>query len=399
MALAVVAGLGAAVVATGCSTGQAAAGSTASCPATPGVTPGQITFGLLYPASGAVAGSVRAYRAGVDARLGAVNATGGVHGRKLAYTWADDQGSPDQNLTAAQKLVSTDNAFVVQEFSPESRGSAAWLNRQGVPVVGTASDPIWTRYPTMFSYIDGNAGSVTSWGDYAASQGVKKAVVVYSAFSEGSLTMGKGFHASLVSARIPTQMVEVEPKSLDLPAVVRTIQATGADLITGITDAESFIKVVLAVRDAVPNIKILSLMGYDPGILAVGRRLAGMTVILGYQPFERKTQAQQRFLDAMAEYAPQQQPAASQIALSGWLDTDLLVRGLEAAGPCPTRPTFTTNLRAVSDYDAGGLLAAPVDLNATLGQAKVCYSVVQISPDGSRFVPVGAGPLCGRHIG
>lgn len=399
VALAAAAGLGATTVATGCSSGRPAPQSRGRCPAAVGVSPGQVRYGLLYPASGSTAQSLIAYRNGVDARLGAVNASGGVDGRQVSYTWVDDESRAGSNLSAAQQLVNADKVFAVQELSPASSGSAAWLDQQGVPVVGTASDPEWSRHHNMFSTFDTNAGSASTWGDYAASQGVKKAVVLYSQLSEGPRILDEGLRASLTNAKIPVQMIDAESKSLDIQAVVRAIQSSGADFVTGATDdAGAFLQIAVAVRRVLPKIKILSFGVYDPAVLALGQQLAGMAVVIGNVPFERKTPAQQVFLDAIATYAPQQQPAANEFALLGWLDADLLLRGLQAAGPCPTRQTYITKLRAVSNYSAGGLLSAPVNMNAISGQVAICYSLVQISPDGSRFVPVGTKPLCGQHL-
>ena len=103
-------------------------------------------------------------------------------------------------------------------------------------------------------------------------------------------------------------------------------------------------------------------------------------------------------MDAIAKYAPQLQPAANEIALIGWLDTDLLLRGLQAAGPCPTRQSFITDLRAVHDFNGGGLLTSPVDLTTSFGRLTTCYSFVKVSDQGTRFVPVGNGPLCGHAL-
>jgi len=44
-----------------------------------------------------------------------------------------------------------------------------------------------------------------------------------------------------------------------------------------------------------------------------------------------------------------------------YIATDLFVRGLQEAGPSPTRESFITNLGRVPNYDAGGLIE-PVDL-------------------------------------
>ncbi len=402
LALVATTALAAALLVAGCDSSTTRAGANGRCPAVAGVSPNHVTTGLLYPVTGQAAQLLGPYRAGVDARLGVANAHGGVYGRTVSYQWSDDQSQPQQNLAAAQQLVDTDHAFAIQEFTSAPQGSAAWLNAHGVPVVGTSNDPTWTKYSNMFSYFnfaESDTKSITTWGDYARRQGAHKAAILVSKSNQGSVPASDQLRISFQAAHIPTVTINAEISVLDLANVVREIQSSGADMITGILDPTEFIQIALAARAALPDIKILSLIGYDPGVFAVGRQLAGMSVSLGYTPFERPVPAHQTFLNAMAEYSPQQQPPANEIALIGWVDTDLMLRGLQVAGRCPTRQSFTTNLRAVPDYSADGLLASPVNMKRVFGRPSLCYSFLQISPDGTRFDPVGQKPLCGRDIG
>jgi ABC-type branched-subunit amino acid transport system substrate-binding protein len=387
-------------VSTACLGGSTSAGPT-PCPAAAGVSPDQVTLGVIYPTTGPDAATYAPYRTGIDARLGLANAQGGVYGRQIQYTWADDGGDATQNLNRAQRLVSESNIFALQEFSPSPQGSAAWLNRAGVPVVGTSDDLVWSQYRNMFSYfnlITGTGGSITTWGDYARSQNTHKAAVLVAPLSQGSEALGTEIVTSMRAVGIPAETVVVDPANLNLPGIVNRIKATGADLVTGVVDATTFFQIMRAMRAADPTIKILSVDGYDSAVLAIGRELKGMSVFSDFLPFETPTAAHRTFLDAMALYAPEQQEAANEIALTGWIDTDLFLRGLQAAGPCPTRQAFMTNLRAVSNYTAGGLLASPVNLNTVFGQLTLCYSFLRISSDGERFVPVGDKPLCGTRL-
>ncbi len=400
LAVIITAAIAATFLAIGCDSRSAANAGTAGCPAAPGVSPREITTGLLYPVSGLTASALSAYRAGVDARLGVVNAAGGIYGRTIHYQWGDDQGLPQRNLVEAQDLVNNGHAFLIQEFTPTPQGSAQWLNSQGVPVVGTSNNDTWTRYHNMFSYFNfatSNAQSTTAWGKYAQAQGVRKAVILVSKASEGSVPAGNELRLSLQAAGISTLTINAEADIVDIAEVVREISASGAGMITGILDPTEFIKIVLAARASIPSIKILSLFGYDPGVFAVGRQLAGMAVAVGFTPFERPVPAQKTFLNAMVEYAPEQQFADNEISLGGWADTDLMLRGLQAAGRCPTRQSFMTNLRAVSDFSADGLLS-PVNMGTIFDHPTLCFSFLQIGPDGHRFIPFGDKPLCGQSI-
>jgi len=77
----------------------------------------------------------------------------------------------------------------------------------------------------------------------------------------------------------------------------------------------------------------------------------------------------------------------------GWTSADLLIKGLEAAGRNPTRASFIANLRKVTSYDAGGLLATPVNFEQykTPAQHLCGYSVQLV---GHQFVPTSTKPAC-----
>ncbi|WP_239334963.1 ABC transporter substrate-binding protein, partial [Frankia sp. CiP3] len=127
-----------------------------------------------------------------------------------------------------------------------------------------------------------------------------------------------------------------------------------------------------------------------------GRQLAGTSYFLGTTPFELDAPAHREFLHAMDMYAPQLQPSTNGGALSGWISADMMIRGLQEAGGCPTRQQFIHGFRAVRDYNANGLLPAPLDMTASFGQMNKCLSFVKVTDDGTRFTPEAS--RCGNRI-
>ncbi len=369
----------------------------------PGVTKDQIKLGLLYPDTGNVASLFLPFRAGVDARLGVVNSAGGINGRKITYTWRDDESQTTANLAAARALVDTDDVFGIIESTSVASGSAAFLHDRGIPVTGTSLETAWTIYDNMFSYSNliANNASITTWGDFVAAHGGHSAVVAQAAFSATSLSFADELTASLRSAgvRVIGNLDVTGP--IDAADVGRRIKASGADVLVGAVTAISFGQVVAAARAARAGLRIiLSPTGYDQNILRTfGDALAGVYIFVDYTPFETGTPAHQEFLRAVPYYAPQLQPPNQQAALSGWISADMFLRGLADAGYCPTRQRFITALRGVHDYNAHGLLPAPVDFATGFGQLNRCYTFLQVSSDGSRFQPVPPTPLCGSRLG
>lgn len=393
-----------AVVLAACGSERAADDAPGPAPACdqPGVTPGQVSAGLLYPDTGNAASLFMPFRAGVDARFAVANADGGVNGRKVIYTWADDESVAAVNLAAARDLVDQKKVFGIIESTSVADGSAAFLHSRGVPVTGTSLEDSWLTYGNMFSYSNliATGRSVSTWGDFVAAHGGRVAVVAQAAFSPTSLSFARELTASLTAAGVRVAGTIDATGPLDLASLGQKIRASGADVLVGAVTADTFGQVVIAAHAAgVQPRVILSPTGYDQRVLdAFGAALAGAYFFVDYQPFESHAPALRAFSQAMTRYEPEWQPPNQQAALSGWISADIFLRGLEGAGTCPRRSAFITSLRAVHNYDAGGILPSPIDFSTDSSQLTRCFTFLRVTPDGKQFSVVRPAPLCGSSL-
>jgi ABC-type branched-subunit amino acid transport system substrate-binding protein len=384
-----------------CGTSQTSGSTEGKNCAVPGVTAKEIKIGFLYPDTGSLSGGFHAFRAGVDARLGAANAGGGVAGRSLSYTWRDDASNPATNLAGARALINDDGAFGIIETTGAATGSAAFLHDREIPVTGSGLEPAWTANDNMFTYLSFmGSGSVSTWGDYTVSQGGHTAFILKTAFSETMRTIGEKVGASLraVGVRV-TGAAEISPAA-DQTNIVNQIKASGADTLVALASPETLDQAVVAARRAGVSLRVAMSFspGYDQNLLQkYGQGIAGTSYFLGTTPFELNTPAHREFLQAMSMYAPQLQPATNSGALSGWISADMMVRGLQEAGTCPTRQQFIRGFRAVKDYNANGLLPVPIDMTANFGQMNACLMFVKVNDDGTHFAPEPSA-RCGRRI-
>jgi ABC-type branched-subunit amino acid transport system substrate-binding protein len=390
-----------ALVATGCAAFGKTKAASVACN-TPGLTSKQLTLGAIFPNTSSAASVLTGYRAGIDARLGVANAAGGINGRQIVYTWADDQGLPARNLFAAQQVV-RQGALGIVELSSASGGGAQWLNQQGVPVVGAAIDPAWSQYRNMFSYayLVARGPSVSTLGAYVKAQGGTKAALLYSAFRDVSTALTRQWESTLRAAGVAVDKIEATSGVTDPATVAAEIKAHGDDALTGDVDTALLAQIAIATNQASPGqLKvILSEAGYDKAFLdAFGHSLPGLSTYIAYAPFEQRLAAANKFLNAMTEYSPEVQPSRNEIALAGWIDTDLTLTGLAAAGPCPTRASLMTALRNITHYDAGGVLAGPIDLKTNFGQLNLCLTFLKIAPSGTSWTVVPPAPSCGHLI-
>ncbi len=380
----------------GCSSGTQPAA--ASCD-TPGITADQVRLGLLYPDSGPTASSLAAVRAGIDARLGLANEAGGIHGRKIVYDWRDDQGDPSANGVAARDLVEQRGVFGILEYSLATDGSAQYLAEHGVPVGGLATGDVWAKYRTMFSFSSTTGAATDTYGTFLRSQGGTKAILLRTALSAGVGNTSAKMTQSAQAAGIPVVGEIAYTANADSPAsVARRIADSGADTLLTVINAPDLPAVLTAVRAAGVNLRvILSVSGYDTQLLHdSGGALAGVTIPVFYRPFEAGGPAIANYRTAMSRYAPQVPNPQQELAMIAYIDTDLFLRGLTEAGPCPTREGFVNALNAVHNYDAGGLIQ-PMDLAHDRGKQTTCWSFVQANRTGDAFSVVREN-LCGHEL-
>jgi len=383
-----------------------AAGATGCGTAVPGVTPTEVKLGMTWSNSGSSAGGLRAFRAGVDARLNVANdEDGGVFGRKITYAWRDDQADPMLNVTMVQELIDQERVFGFIFGSSAGKDSTELLRQQSIPVTGRARDPSWLGKYNMFSWFYEGDGSSTSWGKYIDRMGGTRAAIFT---IDGSPTSGEftqQVEASLKARGVKVvQTFRISSAVVDYRGIAQQIKAAGIDAIGGDLLPDTAANLLVELHKLGVNLGgrlkvVLLRQGYDSDSLAkYGQALAGVSIFSSIKPFEINTPGQQTFMQAMNTYSPESQPPAQDSAVDGWLSADLFIRGLQAAGKCPTRDSFISGLRGVKDYDSADM--APEDavsLSTNYQNVSACYDVIRVSLGGDRFVPDNQ-PECGVVI-
>jgi hypothetical protein len=81
-----------------------------------------------------------------------------------------------------------------------------------------------------------------------------------------------------------------------------------------------------------------------------------------------------------------------------WAGADLMIKGLELAGPNPTQAAVIRDLRGLKSYTVNGLLPASINYSTIFGhdQAKTCAWVMKAEKTG--FVAVSPQPVCGTDL-
>jgi len=378
----------------------------------PGITPTEIKIGYITSQTGIAASSFKGGDVGAIARIDLQNAQGGVDGRKLVLVSADDGTIGPK--AAAQQLVQNQGVFGVMDISAFVVVAAPYFQQQGVPVTGAGIDgPEWGQQPysNMFEFgppsytpFSGKFYAYDDTGRFLKSIGVTKLASLAYGISASSIQSSK----STIQASAPygisncyeNNSVQFGQSAFTTEALA--IQKNGCDgVVSGMVDA-SDVGLSASLKQAGVTAKQLYYTGYDQGVLEDSNASAALDG--AYFPaspnFTDPPTGIQQMLNALHTYAPSLQGIPSFGVWGSYMAADVMIEGLEAAGANPTRQSFITSLRAVSNYDGHGLFAqGPLSFTGfgtvAMFSPQMCTDYVELK--GGKFVTV-AKNICGKLV-
>lgn len=418
---ALIGGLSAAVVMTVAANGALAAtaapkpaattASNASCPTTPGVTPGSVNLGWIGSKTGTggatYIGSSEAFQLRVDQE----NAKGGVNGRKLAVKVYNDETNPNAQVSAAQKAIQSDNIFGLSGHSSVV-SMYPTLKEAGIPITGFSS-PAYGTDRNAFGVTGATTSSNPALAGTSVLEKLKQAGVTKLAninHSSAAATAGANATANLVpfiGGMSQVLRIADEPQGAhDATSTALRVKNSGADGATLVGAPDGNISIAQALKQQGVNLKGLYIVGLsDPAVLrtangslegAIGANFG--TVPVGVNNRAVKTFAAGMKAAGLNPYSP--------AAPLGYLGADLLIKGLKLAGKCPTRESFISNLRALKAYDGGGMLPASIGFTPGImpnGNPAVCswYLIAkgtELTPDtkatcGGKWIDTATGKV------
>jgi branched-chain amino acid transport system substrate-binding protein len=400
-------GIGAAVVAllmlSG--TGIATAGPVS---ASPSKTP--ITLALITSLTGEAGPEFSDSPQGFRARIALQNAEGGVNGHKIIPLVIDDQTSPTAVATAVQDAISK-GAFGIVSASPLFFLAAKYPNQQGIPVTGGSFDgPEWGEQPytNMFA---ADTGSVDS--KYPVSTGIGTFLK-----SHGGTVLGSyGYGISPSSARSAVGTGDSFQHAGGKSGVIDTsVPFGGVDFTTealvakqkgvnaiyaGMDNNSNFALAKALENDGVKPKAVVFPTGFESDIVGspVWKTVQGDYFDTEFRPVQLPNAGTRQMVAALKKYAgrpPSKFPSFD--IYESWLGTDLMIKGLEMAGPNPTHASVIKDLRSITSYNGNGLLPVSINYSTIFGHdlPSICGWYMKAEPKG--FVPTSTQPVCGHDI-
>jgi branched-chain amino acid transport system substrate-binding protein len=371
-------------------------------------SPAPITIAYITDLTGPGAAENSTSPAGFEARLDLQNAQGGVNGHKLVPLVIDDQTSPSQVATAVQEADS--KAFGIVSQSPLFFLAAKYPHQQGVPVTGSYDDgPEWGTQPNtnMFASDEGSVDPKypvnTQIGNFLKSHG-------------GTVLGAYGYGISPSSARAAVQNADsfkhaggkvgvldtsIPFGSVAFTSAALTAKQDGVNAIVPGMDANSNYSLATALKQAGVKFKALFATGYQPDLInsPAWGAVQGDYFLSLFRPWDLPNAGTQQMQAAMEKYA---HLSKSQFANFGqeeaWAGADLMIKGLQMAGPNASQSTVIKDLRGLKSYNDNGMLPQSINYATIFGHdlPQQCTWIMQAGKNG--FTPVSSKPVCGTDI-
>lgn len=339
-----------------------AAGLFAALPAhaVEGITDTEIKLGMVNVQTGPASGLGKGMRSGAEAYFKELNAKGGVNGRKVALSVADDGYEPNRAVDETLKMIEGEKAFALFGYvgTPTANAVIPIVKEMDVPLVGLFTGAMSLRQPVtaqIFNvrasyddeaealvahftakgakniavfYQDDGFGTAVLSGTEKALKKRDMAVVAKSTFARNTLAIKTGL-AAMLSAK-PDAVVMVGPYA-PLAAFIKEGRAAG-------------LKSMLAT---------VSFVGTDNLVAEVGKDGDGV-VISQVVPFPQDNDlaVTRECREAILKHS--NEPLGF-VNFEGCLSARVMGMALERAGRGIDRKGLITALQSMGNADVGGM--------------------------------------------
>jgi len=344
---------------------------------------------------------------GARAFFDALNAAGGVNGRKIRVDQCDDSGSGLGNQQCVHKLIDNDQVFAFAGNSVFDYAGAAYVGSHDVPDIGGEPiDNAYDQYPHLYSIYGSDEprqgtvgwngrlyGSTEVYAYFKQRFGAHVAAVV-SYNQPDSIRFAQYMANGLRAAGYAVIDEQVDFALPNFAAVASDMKTRGVQLVFDAIDTNGNGRLCAAIDQSGLNLvaKVTTVQSWDQTVAATYAAAPRCRNVLYATSVDRSYADAQypavaAFRAAMQKYFPDRQDKLSMWELEGWASAQWLTDAIGSCGSSVTRACVEQFMNRPQPYDAHGLLIptdfVPVPPAST---ARACLNVArwQDSADGGK---------------
>lgn len=322
----------------------------------------------VAPQKGELAHYTSEIRAGIQAHLDHVNATGGIRGDTVRLVSLDDTANPSQAIKQIEQAAVTLNPVAFMYLiGPETIAATLEANifgRLGVPLIGTSPAAVQLRTPTrshVFHLTQGENSEYEKLVQQLRTIGLHKVALIY---WDDPATLGEVKFFEQSARRSPTVDVvaraPVAASSGQLEKPFEQIAQARAEAIVSMLPVEETAKLLKSLRAKGIFNPVYGASYNESGRLfehAGEAASRGMTVTqIVPNPFGGSLPAVRDYQAQMKQYAPKDTRLGT-LSLEGFLAARLLVASLKQTPRPVTAAALRDALEQRGPFDLGGLKA------------------------------------------
>lgn len=328
-----------------------------------GVTPTEIRLGASAVLSGPLGTQTRDYGVGSRLYFDAVNAEGGVHGRKISYVTLDDGFDVKRAVENTRKLIEDDAVFMIYNNTGTAQtGAILPLLAESRtiafgPVTGASAFREKVN-PYLFHVRASYANEARRILSQLKQSGISRVAVFYQ--DDG---LGKTLQAELRLAAAAENMsfvaeIKGDPAQPDFRAAAVATEKAQPQAVIVATAGTTFTSYVRAVQQttAKPGFYGFSVASLDVINRELKEQARGI-ILTQIMPSLRNTTIPvvAEYLRLLREKTPDARPSASQF--EGFVHAKLLVEGLRRAGRPLSTDAFIKAMESAGEIGFGRFVA------------------------------------------
>lgn len=324
-----------------------------------GVTATDIRLGASAVLSGPLGAQTQAYGEGARLYFESVNASGGVHGRKISYTTLDDGFDVQKAVANTRQLIDEQQVFMIFNNTGTAHTAAILplLAESRTVAFGpvTGASAFRDKFnPLLFHVRAGYAQEARAIVNQSRQIGMTRVAVIYQDDGFGQALLDELRKAAAAEKQAFVAEIKVDPRQPDFGAAAQALAAQQPQAVVLATAGTTFTHLVKAMRAAGlrPSVYGFSVASLD----VINRELKDQArgiILAQIMPSLRNPTIPvvTEYLKLLRQKSPEASPSASQF--EGFVHAKLLVEGLRRAGRNLGTDSFIKAMESAGDIRFG----------------------------------------------